>query len=96
MWKYFTLGKKFLPLISLLTKRLTTIIFQVLNECLLGMRQFFLPNINAYYRRDVFGEMLLKMLIKQNFIDVREMFLFSSKLIETISLLAGFSGGKYF
>ena len=30
-----------------------------------------LPNISAYYRRDVFGERLLKTLIKQNFIDVR-------------------------
>ena len=74
MWKYFTLGKKFLPLISLLTKRLTTIIFQVLNECLLGMRQFSLLNINTYYGRNVFGETLLKTLIRQNFIDVREAF----------------------
>ena len=55
-----------------------------------------MPNINTYYCRDVFGEMLLKMLIKQNFINVREMFLFSSKLIETISLLAGFWEGNIF
>ena len=36
-----------------------------------GNEIIFLPNIDTYYGRNVFGETLFKTLIRQNFVDVK-------------------------
>ena len=60
-----------------------------------GNETIFLPNINAHYRRDVFDEMFMKTLFKQNFIDVKETF-FLIKTNRNYLITSKLLGGKYF